>query len=166
MVTKRVKSSKSMVKRIVRYDLDYDLEFNKVVGSSSGVTTSTYTKRYDKDNPFKAYLKIGYSVGTKSKPYSAKSKTYYIYLDFSGDSSLQKDSFSDINIVYVNNSIRKNSADLVDHISKIHDAINKENRYYLLSVSFVQDKADDDLYNSDGTDNSSCKMLLKKIDFN
>lgn len=164
-VTKRVKSSKAMAKRLVRYGLDYDLESNKVVGASSGVTTSTYTKGYDKDNPFKAYLKIGYSIGTKTHPYTSKSKTYYIYLDFSEDSYSQKDSFSDFNTIWINNAFRQNSADIVEHISKIHNDINRENRYYLRSVSFVHDKTDDDLYSSDGSDNSSCKMLLKKIGF-
>lgn len=158
-------SSKNTALKLKNYGLSYDVDSGAISSANSSVSSKTYTKGYDKDNPFKAYLKIGYSIGTDAHPYTKNSKTYYIYLDFSEDSNIQRDSFSDFSTVWVNNAFRQNSANIIEHISLKHDDIDRKNKYYLRSVSFVHDKADQDLYTKDGSDNSSCKMLLKKIGF-
>lgn len=164
-VTKRVKSSKAMANKLRKYGLDFDLDSNMVVGTGTGTGSKTYTKGFDKDNPFKAYLKIGYSVGTDSKPYSKNSPIYHIYLDFSEDSNSQERSFSDFSPVWLNNMFRENSADVVEHMALINNDFDRKKRYYIRTVSFVHDKVKEDLYNKDGSDNSSCKMLLKKMGF-
>lgn len=165
-VTKRVKSSKAMANKLRKYGLDFDLDSNMVVGTGTATGgTKTYTKGFDKDNPFKGYLKIGYSVGTDSKPYSKNSPVYHIYLDFSEDSNSHERSFSDFSPVWLNNLFRENSANVVEHMALINNDFDRKKRYYIRTVTFVHDKVKEDLYNKDGSDNSSCKMLLKKMGF-
>ena len=130
--------------------------------------TNSYTKThgFDKDNPFEAYLKIDYAIGSRN----GTIKT--IYVDWSSEAPSNSRKFdNDFGILWQN---RKKHIHEIDLLSKIKTAEGdyaetSANKYYLKRVTFLRDFQDviDDIDTEedeskayDNNDKSSYKMLL------
>ena len=135
-------------------------------GEKEITNSYTITHGFDKDNPFEAYLKIDYAVGSRN----GTIKT--IYVDWSSEAPSTSRKFdNDFGILWQN---RKKHIHEIDLLSKIKTAEGdyaetSNNKYYLKRVTFLRDFQDviDDIDTEedeskayDNRDKSSYKMLL------
>ena len=129
--------------------------------SSSETETKTITEGYDIDKPFQAYVKLQYSHEPGA---TAERKT--IYIDWSADAPDSVISFTNVKPAFINNKERSNSINIVDRLSEIEGDVDHKNKYYLrqIRLEYVTSSTEE-LYTSDGTDNSSCKCILRETGF-
>lgn len=138
--------------------------------SKKQTTTVKNTKGYDKDKPFKAYLKITYSLKQ-----SFNAKKYSLYVKFTESSSAKVGLNTGLPLYWINDKVKKTTLnhDIVDFLRKTvhHD---EDAKIYLQSIHFIAPKKkakkkneDVNWYKFDKTtnDNSSCKMRLYQIVF-
>lgn len=144
----------------------------KGVSSTSKKQTTTVknTKGYDKDKPFKAYLKITYSLKQ-----SFNAKKYSLYVKFTEQSTAKVGLNTGLPLYWINNKVKKTTLahDIVDFLRKtVHR--DEEAKIYLQAIHFIAPKKkakkkneDVNWYKFDKTtnDNSSCKMRLYQIVF-
>jgi len=137
---------------------------NATNGGKTQTTEVTVTKGYDKENPFQAYLDIGFSFGSSGKK-------RHVYVDFTQQSTSNY-SITGLKPVWVNNASQEIT--LKGILDKIHDYYNSTSDVYLHSLEFVTPKVkskqgdkNNQWYSNDNTtkDNSSCKMILYSISF-
>ena len=126
----------------------------------------TITHGFDKDNPFEAYLKIDYAVGSRN----GTIKT--IYVDWSSEAPSNSRKFdNDFGIIWQN---RKKYIHEINVLSKIKTAEGdyaetSDKKYYLKKVTFLRDfdnviddidTEEDESKAYNNNDKSSYKMLL------
>lgn len=164
-VTKSVKSSRSEAMSLQTSGGTYDLD-NLSGGSSDTSNTSCkdYTKGFDIENPFKAYIAVDYGYAKDKYHYNPKGKTKTIYIDFTADSNVQPKGFSGLSPSYVNNAVRSVSCNILPYIKSVENDNDGNYQYFLKKIRMVYDVPNGDkLYEADGSDNSSNKILLKKV---
>ncbi len=138
----------------------------------SQTTTITNTKGYDKDKPFKGYLKLTYSLAQ-----DFKAKKYSIDIKFTYNATQNNSINTGLNLYWVNNTIKKatlklaNNKTLIDFLKTIH---GENSKIYLQSIQMIaparkstKENEEVDWYKSDKStnDNSSCKLNLYQISF-
>jgi hypothetical protein len=170
-VSKVVKSSKSEADQLRLNGATVDLDTMGFTGGDGSTSSSTsckeYTKGFDIEKPFKAYIQIDYGKIAKGKSYNPKGNTSTIYLDFTADSSGENKGFSGMTPVMVNNATRKINQNIYTCIQEAETDLDGLNDYYLKAVKLkYHSPNDEDLYEKDGSDNSSNKILLSAIGLN
>lgn len=135
-------------------------------GEKEITNSYTITHGFDKDNPFEAYLKIDYAVGSRN----GTIKT--IYVDWSSEAPSTSRKFdNDFGILWQN---RKKHIHEIDLLSKIKTAEGdyaetSNTKYYLKRVTFLRDfqnviddidTEEDESKAYDNRDKSSYKMLI------
>lgn len=139
-------------------------------GSETGVATTDSTKTithgFDIDKPFQAYVRIEYSLSPD--PNAPRKK---IQFNFSEDAPDVYDSFTGLNPAWVNMATKLNRVNVLDKLRVINGDTEHKKHYYLRQISFChtaphegkdENKPWDD---SEGTDDSSCKMILNEVGF-
>ena len=141
------------------FDIDGDTTQKEIKNSY------TITKGFDKQNPFEAYLKVDYAIGSR------KGKQKTIYIDWQSKAPSTTNKFTnDFGIEWHNREKRVHQINLLDKIKSIEDPQHtKDTKYYLKKVTFMrdfQDELDDKETEEkenlayDNNDQSSYKMLL------
>lgn len=125
-------------------------------------TKVTHTYGYDKDKPFQAYLKIGFSTSSADN-----AKVYYIYPSFTLTAN-ESASITGLNTFWINSATREATipVNLVDFIKNTFPMGDTD--VYLRTIQFITPTAKDNWYTYDKTvkDESSCKLNLYQIVFN
>lgn len=130
-------------------------------GDGSEAQTQTISHGYDVENPFKAYLHIEYSHEA-----GATAPRKEINLDFTSEAPDNTPSFSGIVPALLNYSQRSNSINVWELIAEIEGDKERKNKYYLRQIAFRYRTPDgEDLYPSDGTDDSTGKIIIDRIGF-
>lgn len=163
--TNSVKSSVSEAMSLQTSGGTYDID-NLSGGSSDTSKTSCkdYTKGFDLESPFRAYIAVDYGVAPDKYSYNPKGKTKTIYLDFTVDSNIQRYGFSGMKPSYANNAVRSVSTNILPYLQSVENDFNGSKQYYLKKIRLVYDTpSKEELYESDGSDNSSNKILIKKV---
>lgn len=140
-------------------------------GTSDSTSTETETKTithgYDIEKPFQCYVRIEYSL---SSDITAPRKIIqFSFTEDAPDAFASFDGDNGITPAFVNYGERFNRINVLDKIRVIEGDFEKKNKYYLRQISLChsacsteEDKPWDD---SEGTDDSSCKMILDSVGF-
>ena len=123
----------------------------------------TYKYGYDVDNPFKAYLKIGFSTTT-----DPNAKVYYVYPSFTLNAN-DSAAVTGLDTFWINNATRESTVhpNLVKFIKSSFLEVG-DSDIYLRTIQFITPKNNENWYTSDDSvaDESSCKLNLYQIVFN
>lgn len=147
-----------------------------VASTKTKTSNITHTKGYDKDKPFQGYLRITYSVNSKS----FKAKKNNLDVKFTQTPTTQR-SLSGMSVYWVNNTIKKatlrleNNRTLKDYFEMLH---GKGCKIYLQGIYMITPLVevkkgkdgkvqDTSWYRQDKStdDQSSCKLNLYQITF-
>ena len=126
----------------------------------SSTETKTVTHGYDVDNPFQGYIRIEYS----HEP-GATAERKMINFDFSAEAPDIYASFSGLKAVFINNSKRMNSINVWDIIREIEGDKEHKKKFYLRQVALCYYSGEETLYEDDGSDDSTGKIIVNKIGF-
>lgn len=166
-VSKLVKSSKGEADSLRLHGGTFDSD--NLTGGADGSDKSTsscktYTRGFDKDKPFMAYIAIDYIISKSKDTFNENDKVHTIYLDFTADSDVEYYGFSGFETVMINNAIRVGSCNILEYIKDANMDFNGKNNYFLRRVRFLYDTPEgDNLYETDGSDDSSNKILIKSL---
>lgn len=167
-VTDLTKSSKQEALNLKKNGATIDLNTMNFSDSSSSSSTSCkdYTKGFDISKPFQAYFQVDYGKCKHNQNYNPKGKTSTIYIDFTADSDVKTNGFSGLSPVMVNNATREISVNLLPYIKSLENDTTGVYDYYVKQIKLVYDTpSSEKLYESDGSDNSSNKILLASLGF-
>lgn len=165
--SKLVKSSKGEADSLRLHGGTFDSD--NLTGGADGSDKSTssckdYTRGFDKDKPFMGYFAIDYVISKDKDTFKDTDKVHTIYLDFTADSDVEYYGFSGLTPVYINNAIRMGTYNILDFIKDANDDFNGRNNYFLKKVRILYDTPEgDNLYETDGSDDSSNKILIKSL---
>lgn len=133
-----------------------------VSSSSSDTKTTTETFGFDVDNPFKAYIKIVYSID------DPKGDKKTILFDFTSNAPDLGYSFTNDEPVFVNDEFRELRFDVYEKLQQLHLG---QHKFYLREIWLedyiplqdknVSDNTSNVLYD-EKTDHSSYKMLISE----
>ena len=125
--------------------------------SSSSSTTKTITNGFDKDNPFQAWIKIEFSTSADKN-----AERIAVYVDFTAEEDDSKATLRGFTPVILNNIFTTGSVSIVDILNETYYP-----KVYLRSIAFEYYVLSEKLWeNTDSTeDNSSCRMILRKVGF-
>ena len=131
-------------------------------GQTDGSSSKT-TVGYDKSKPLQAHINIKYH--TNKKPDVIQD----IIINFT-EKSHHDLAHDGITPVTINNAVRQSMCDVVELMREDQRAegepLDDDLRFYVHSVRLKTNGQLEDFYNSDGTDNSSCKMDIYGFGFN
>ena len=134
-------------------------------GSISTSSTSTTSHGYDIEKPFQCYIRIEYSINDES-PTAPRKK---IQFDFTETAPRSYPSFTAPKPVFVNNADRLIRFNVLDKIRVIEGDVKHENNYYLQQISLLHSPPHDGETkpwdDENGTDDSSCKIIIEKVQF-
>ena len=124
---------------------------------NSGSGGKTITNGFDKDKPFQAWIKIEFST-TSDK----SAKRIPIYVDFTAEQSDSMNTLRGFTPIILNNIFTTGTTSI---INKLNETYYPE--VYLRSITFEYIVGSEKLWetNESTEDNSSCRMILKKIGF-
>lgn len=156
--------------------------------STTETSTVHVTTGYSRDKPLQGYFAVEFSMkdyaDTTKPTFKDKTKTVYVGFTQKAASTLSLTGFSP---VWINNSTKQISVDLLDFIRKTiaNEQVNGKKKYFLHSIKFiapVNKVVDSEKSNQEGKtvykvedwytydksthDNSSCKMDLYSMNFN
>lgn len=132
-------------------------------GNKSSSTTKensyTITHGFNKNDYFRGYFKIGYSINNKNGTIK------YIYIDWSGEApDTLKNKFDNPNkCIWNNNEKHIHELDILNRIKSVEDISNtKNNTYYLRTIELLYDF--EDIKDDKKTDTDESKLYDDKND--
>jgi hypothetical protein len=135
--------------------------------SSTSTESKTITHGYDIEKPFQCFLRIEYS--TSPELTSPRKKIQFSFTEDAPDIFPSFDGDNGITPAFLNMTSRSNRINVVDKIRIIEGDFEKKNHYYLRQISLCHSAQKTDEQkpwdDSEGTDDSSCKMILDTVAF-
>jgi hypothetical protein len=134
--------------------------------SESEEVETTITHGYDIEKPFQCYIRIEYSLSSDIT--APRHKIQFSFTEDAPDVYASFDGDNGITPAFINMASRFNRINVIDKIRIIEGDFEKKNRYWLRQISFCHSQGttdEDKPYEGDGTDDSSCKMILDTLAF-